>query len=229
MALTCTGCDERPCRAHGRYARLSSAALALGLEPDAAIDEVAALLENYAIPSSLSVIHRSLMLEWFGVREVARRDSGPLAKQDLANVLVRMATLDALTSFTADEAALALGRSGQDIREMLSSRRLYGYEVDRKTMIPGWQFELNDGNMPQRVISPKLKRVVEAIPDASPPALVRGLMTLEDPSLPTQGGQLVSPRDWLLRGGSPFPVAATLARHLQGSRFGVLDMSIVTA
>lgn len=222
-----TGSDN-PSSTRGRYKRLSDAIRELGLEPAATIDEMAVLIESYAAPSALSATYRILMLEWFGVRDVARRSRGQLQKRDLANVLVRMAALDASTSFTLEEAAHGLGESLETVAGLFATRHLYGYEIGSRTVLPGWQFKLDAGNMPAKVISPELNRVVRAIPNASPPALVRGLMTLEDPSLPAPAGDPITPREWLLLGGSAYPVASTLARHLEGSRLGSLDMSILS-
>jgi len=229
VAVTSSKSDERASGEPVGYQRLSDAVRGLGLEPAATIDEMAALIESYAAPSTLSAAYRVLMLEWYGVRDVARRGRGFLAKEDLANILVRMAVLDASTSFAVEETARALDEAPETLSQLLATKHLYGYDSGHGMMLPGWQFVLDDGNMPVRVISSNLHRVVEAIPVGTPPALVRGIMTLEDPSLPARTGEPVSPREWLLLGGSPFPVAATLARHLEGSRLGALDMSFLTS
>lgn len=205
----------RPSRAVA-LAEISASLEDLGLDPVRALSDIAELLRLYGTPSTLSTIHRELMLQWFGSSDLEKGAGGPgpLRREELVAVAVRMSALDAATAYAVGDAAALLDVDEQEIHRLVDDRELWAFG-HKAILVPAWQFEVVDGRA--SLISSHMKTVVRAIPRAAPPALVRGLMTLEDPQLSRNSNTSTSPRDWLLRGHSPMPVVALLLRFLEGS------------
>ncbi|WP_146248629.1 hypothetical protein [Curtobacterium sp. MCLR17_044] len=205
----------RPSRALA-LAEVSASLEALGLDPVRALSDIAELLRLYGTPSTLSSIHRELMLQWFGSSDLqgSFSGSGPLRREEIVAVAVRMSALDTATAYSVDEISALLGESEQEVRRLVDDRNIWTFG-HKAILVPAWQFEIAEDKASP--ISPHLATVVSAIPRNAPPALVRGLMTLEDPQLSRNNNTSTSPRDWLLKGHGPMPVVALLLRHLEGS------------
>lgn len=188
----------------------------LGLDPASTLFDLSDLIRSYARPSNLSRLHRELMLERFGASDLPANHHA-LRRESVVSVMIRMSSVDAATSLTIHEAATLTGRDAQEILRDVENRALWSYG-HQSTLLPAWQFIVDEGSLPEmRVISDHLPTVIAAIPEESPPALVRGLMTLEDPTLSHHLGRTISPRDWLLEGHGPLPVVALLLRNLEGN------------
>lgn len=205
----------RPSRALA-LAEVSASLEALGLDPLRALSDIAELLRLYGTPSTLSSIHRELMLQWFGSSDLQTNSSGsgPLRREELVAVAVRMSALDTVTAYSIEDIAGLLGNTEKQIQRLVNDRELWAFG-HKTTLVPAWQFDITEDSA--SLISPHLSTVVRAIPRNAPPALVRGLMTLDDPQLSRNHNSSTSPRDWLLQGHGPMPVVALLLRHLEGS------------
>ncbi len=86
------------------------------------------------------------------------------------------------------------------VRQRLAKRTLYGVKLDGVWHLPTFQFHAG------RVI-PGLERVLPALDLSLNPIAVSQWFTLPDVDLAI-GGELISPHDWLLRGGDPGAVIA---------------------
>lgn len=195
---------------------VSAALEALGLDPVRALYDIAELLRLYGAPSTLSSIHRELMLQWFGSSDLPATfsGSGPLRREEIVAIAVRMSVLDTATAYSIDETAALLGESELEVGRLVNDRALWVFG-HKTILIPAWQLNITGNSA--ALISPHLATVVRAIPMNAPPALVRGLMTLENPQLSRNTNSSTSPRDWLLKGHGPMPVVSLLLRHLEGS------------
>lgn len=108
------------------------------------------------------------------------------------------------TAWTAGEAARRLGVSDARIRQRLEERSLYGVKRGNAWRVPTFQFTEDGAEIPG------LATVMRALDPALNPVTVYRWFTLPSPDLAMEGEEL-SPRDWLLRGGSPENVAAIAA------------------
>ena len=107
-------------------------------------------------------------------------------------------------SLSAAAAADRLGRSVERIRGAIADGSLYGVKVGRQWLVPLWQLH---GATPL----PHLRKVIAAIPAGTSAVTIERVMTRPTDELYIDG-QAVSPRDWLLAGNSPAPVADLVAQ-----------------
>ncbi len=107
------------------------------------------------------------------------------------------------SSLTVAEAARRLGVDPSRIRHKLADRRLTGWKDQGGWRLPSWQFG-------ERGALPGLDAVLAAVPDDQPALVVAAFMNTEQADLQI-GGRPATPRQWLLAGGDPGPVAALAA------------------
>ncbi len=98
-------------------------------------------------------------------------------------------------SYTVGDVAAKWGVDTSRIRHRVRNHALYGVRVGRALRLPEWQFD--DDLRPL----PGLAALVEALPEGMHPREVEGFMTTPQDDLRLRGRK-VSPRDWLLSGGS---------------------------
>jgi hypothetical protein len=110
-------------------------------------------------------------------------------------------------AYTQKEAAECLGVGASRIRQRIDAGTLYAIDGPGGRVCPRWQFSAG-GTLPG------LERVLEAIGKEAHPLAVQRFFLAASPDLESKlQGQALSPRDWLLTGHSPEPVAL-LAREL---------------
>jgi hypothetical protein len=107
-------------------------------------------------------------------------------------------------SYTTRDIAAKWGVDDSRVRHRVRNRALYGMRVGRSLRLPTWQFD--DDLRP----IPGLAAVLAALPRGMHPREVEGFMTTPQDDLRVRGAER-SPRDWLLTGGSPIPIAAHAA------------------
>lgn len=104
------------------------------------------------------------------------------------------------SSLTVSGAAERLGVDPSRVRHRLAARRLSGWKGQQGWRLPAWQFT-GDG------VLPGLAQVLAEAGDGQPPLVLAAFMTTPQDDL-LIGDERVSPRQWLLAGGDPRPVAA---------------------
>jgi hypothetical protein len=107
-------------------------------------------------------------------------------------------------SYATREIAAKWGVDDSRVRHRVRNRALYGMRLGRSLRLPRWQFD--DDLRPL----PGLAAVLAALPKGMHPREVEGFMTTPQDDLQVRGHKR-SPRDWLLTGGDPAPVAAHAA------------------
>ena len=107
-------------------------------------------------------------------------------------------------SYTVGDIAAKWGVDTSRIRHRVRNKALYGFRVGRALRLPEWQSD-NDLR-PLAGLAPLL----DALPEASTAREVEGFMTDTAGRVGVRGRK-VSPRDWLLSGGSPDRVVAHAA------------------
>jgi hypothetical protein len=104
------------------------------------------------------------------------------------------------SALTVVEAARALGVDPSRIRHKLAGRRLTGWKDQGGWRLPAWQFA-GDSALPG------LEVVLAAVPTDQPALVVASFMATPQDDLEIHG-KPATPRQWLLAGGDPTPVAA---------------------
>jgi len=137
-------------------------------------------------------------------------ESGP-GSDDYAVLVARQAVIDEAAFVSTAQAAELLGVDPSRVRHRQSAGQLIGERFGRELRYPLWQF---DTRVSPAVPIPHLRAVAEAIRPSVHPAEVAGIMGTEQEDL-TLGGKPVSPREWLLSGGSPEPVMDVLAADVE--------------
>ncbi|HET6502629.1 MAG TPA: DNA-binding protein [Amycolatopsis sp.] len=107
------------------------------------------------------------------------------------------------SALSAAEAARFLGIDPSRVRHKLAHRRLTGWKEAGGWRLPAWQFT------PAGLL-PGLEIVLSVLPADQPPLVVASFMTTRQDDL-VLGDAPVTPREWLLAGGTPTPVAALAA------------------
>jgi hypothetical protein len=109
------------------------------------------------------------------------------------------------TSLNVDETARKLGVNPHRVRQLLAAYKIYGLRVQGAWKIPVFQLE---GDR----LLPGLEEVVPVLPkDLHPVGVYRWFMTPSPDLVPGGLDQELSPREWLLTGGSPGAVAKIAA------------------
>jgi hypothetical protein len=121
------------------------------------------------------------------------------------------------TALSIKAVASALGRNESRIRQRLLQRSLYGIRRGRTWLLPLFQFRLEDheGSRTVKGVVPGIEQVFPALSRELHPVSVWRWFTspsteLTDDAVPDRA---ISPRNWLLAGHDPRPVA-DLARDL---------------
>jgi len=126
--------------------------------------------------------------------------------EGLARTAARYAALRA-AALTEPEAAALLGVSESRVRQRIGERTLYAVRAGRERRLPRFQFS-EDG------LVPNVGEVLREVPEDAHPLAVEGWFVGPDPDLILEGEDAsLSPRDWLLSGGSA-EVLRPLAREL---------------
>lgn len=112
-------------------------------------------------------------------------------------------TVLAESALTAAEAARTLGIDPSRVRHKLAAGRLSGWKDENGWRLPAWQFT-GDGALPGLAI------VLASVPADQPPLVVASFMTTRQDDL-LLDARPATPRQWLLAGGPPEPVAALAA------------------
>ncbi|WP_007025356.1 MerR family transcriptional regulator [Saccharomonospora iraqiensis] len=104
------------------------------------------------------------------------------------------------SALTVADAAVKLGVDDSRVRHRLKEHRLTGWKSQGGWRLPAWQFTA-DG------VLPGLDTVLRAVPGDQPALVVAAFMSTPQSDLVINGRQ-ATPRQWLLAGGDPEPVAA---------------------
>ncbi len=116
---------------------------------------------------------------------------------------IAMYTTLVASGLTVGEVAALLHVDESRVRQRLAKRTLYGVKLDNVWHIPTFQFH-------ERRLIPGFDRVAAALDPALNPVAVYQWFTTPDADFAV-GDIPISPRDWLLRGEDPAPVAAFAA------------------
>lgn len=108
-------------------------------------------------------------------------------------------TVLAESALTVAGAARALDIDDSRIRHRLKEGKLSGWKGHGGWRLPAWQFSGSD-------VLPGLDAVLDAAPDDQPALVVAAFMNTPQTDLVIDGRQ-ATPREWLLAGGDPGPVA----------------------
>lgn len=115
----------------------------------------------------------------------------------LARTAARYAAMMA-TALTTGEAADLLGVGESRVRQRLKERTLYGLKAGRENRLPAFQFE---SGIEVRGIGEVLRRIDRSV---HPVALLNWFASPNSDLYLDEGEErAVSPREWLLSGGSP--------------------------
>ena len=182
---------------------------------------VAALLDEYGLPGSesdfASALRAALAREPRpGSAELSAAEAGVLARHSGVDAAAaahfgdpRQAAVESARiqfevlrrSHTARDIAAKWGVDSSRIRHRVRDGALYGVRIGRSLRLPEWQFDADLRPLPG------LAAVLAALPADMHPREVEGFMTTPQDELRLRGRAL-SPRDWLLTGGTPNRVAA---------------------
>ncbi|CAN5532303.1 hypothetical protein BH24ACT22_BH24ACT22_10670 [soil metagenome] len=129
----------------------------------------------------------------------------PLEADVLSSTAARHAAMLA-TALTTRAAADLLGVGESRIRQRLQQGTLYRVKVGMDNRLPLFQFA-EGGEVPN------VGKVIRALSPGLHPVAIQNWFTGKNPDLNLEGGEPLSPRDWLLVGGSPDTLVAQ-AREL---------------
>jgi hypothetical protein len=203
---------------------LEQAIAHLGLPVGSTIADLTDLYRALARPSRLDAALRHLELEWIGAFDAPRPRASFLSRAELMHVLSRSVGIDAVEAFSLQDLQDGMAYTESDIQGIFSNGHLWAYgHPDLR--FPRWQFTHGKDGLPSGFICDRLQVVVAAIPLNANPGLVRSLMSLSSPTLPTVQGREISPREYLLAGGAPGTVAAFLLRYLDADEDRVQDVA----
>lgn len=194
-------------RAHGITASPSQLAAYV-------VESVEAMEEGALVPAAEELPEAELDVLRNGGFDV---DAGPLLKDDpIARATGAYSALME-TALTIKEVAGALGRNESRVRQRLLQRSLYGIRRGRNWLLPLFQFQMEGraGTRKFKGVVPGVEQVFPALsPDLHPVSVWRWF-TSPSTELVLEGtsDKPICPRDWLLAGRDPKPVA-NLARDL---------------
>ncbi|WAL67984.1 helix-turn-helix domain-containing protein [Amycolatopsis cynarae] len=103
------------------------------------------------------------------------------------------------SALTVTDAARLLNVDPSRIRHKLAAGRLTGWKDQGGWRLPAWQFAGSN-------VLPGLEVVLSAVPEDQPPLVVAAFMATPQDDLVIHG-KPATPRQWLLAGGDPDPVA----------------------
>lgn len=118
----------------------------------------------------------------------------------------RYATMMAL-ALTEDEVQKVLGVKPSRVRQRIADRSLYAIAVGKERRFPQVQFH-------ERDLVPGIGRVLQTLPEDLHPVEVEDWLTSPNPDLLAgEEEEVLSPREWLISGGSAAPLLP-MAREL---------------
>jgi hypothetical protein len=118
----------------------------------------------------------------------------------------RYATMMSL-ALTEDEVQQVLGVKSSRVRQRIADRSLYAIAVGKERRFPQVQFHEGD-------LVPDIGKVLQALPEDLHPVEVESWLMSPDPDLlASEEGEALSPREWLISGGSVSPLLP-MAREL---------------
>jgi hypothetical protein len=178
------------------------------------VESVEAMEEGALIPAAQELPESELEMLRSGGFDV---DAGPSPLDDpIARASAAYLALME-TAFTIKVVASALGRDESRIRQRLLQHTLYGIRRGRSWLLPLFQFQVEDrkGTRTIKNVVPGIEQVFPALsPELHPVSVWRWFTSpsteLVDDAAPDKP---ISPRDWLLAGRDPRPVAS-LARDV---------------
>lgn len=109
-------------------------------------------------------------------------------------------------ALTEAEVEEMLGIGASRVRQRVADRSLYAVTIGRARRFPAFQFH-------DRNLIPGIGNVLKAMPRDLHPLEVETWLTRPDPDLTIEDGEALSPREWLISGGSVdflLPVARDL-------------------
>jgi hypothetical protein len=111
-------------------------------------------------------------------------------------------------ALTEDEVRGALGVKSSRVRQRIADRSLYTIAVGKERRFPQVQFHEGD-------LVPGIGMVLQALPEDLHPVEVESWLMSPNPDLLASGeeGEALSPREWLISGGSA-SVLVSMAREL---------------
>lgn len=125
--------------------------------------------------------------------------SPPAAEEPdpLARTAAKYAALLA-TALTTREAAALLGTGESRVRQRLREKTLYGIKTGKENRLPAFQFEAGK-------VVPGIGEVLRHVDRSVHPVALLNWFTLPNPDLHIDEAEeiAVTPREWLLSGGSP--------------------------
>jgi hypothetical protein len=178
------------------------------------VESVDAMEEGALIPAAEELPEAELQVLRSGGFDV---EAGPAPEGD--PIARAVAAYSALleTALSIKAVAEGLGRNESRIRQRLLQRSLYGIRRGRSWLLPLFQFQVEDrqGVRAVKGVVPNVEQVFPALSPELHPVSVWRWFTSPSSELTTDEApdRPVSPRDWLLAGRDPKPVAE-LARDL---------------
>ncbi|GAB3267252.1 helix-turn-helix domain-containing protein [Arthrobacter pigmenti] len=159
--------------------------------------ELARHLQKRPQPESAALTRdqEDILSQHGGVAPVRDSDVG---RQMVASTQANLAE-QIRSSISVEETATLLQIDPSRVRRWLRDLALYGFKFGAATRIPRWQFTS------QGTPLPRLRAVLQALPNDLHPLEVAGFMTTADPDLTVRNEQ-VSPREWLEAGGNVEPI-----------------------
>lgn len=178
------------------------------------VESVEALEQGALVPAAEELPESELGVLRSGGLDV---EAGPAPADD--PIARAAAAYSALleTALSIKAVAEALERNESRIRQRLLQRSLYGIRRGRTWLLPLFQFQVEDrqGVRAVKAVVPSVEQVFPALSPELHPVSVWRWFTLPSTELTTDEApdRPISPRDWLLAGRDPRPVAE-LARDL---------------
>ena len=178
------------------------------------VESVEAMEEGALIPAAEELPEAELQVLRSGGFDV---EAGPAPEDDpIARAAAAYSALME-TALSIKAVAEGLGRNESRIRQRLLQRSLYGIRRGRNWLLPLFQFQVEDrqGARAVKGVVPNVEQVFPALSPELHPVSVWRWFTSPSTELTTDEApdRPVSPRDWLLAGRDPRPVAE-LARDL---------------
>ncbi len=177
-------------------------------------ESVEAMEEGALIPAAEELPDAELAVLRGGGFDV---DAGPAPGDDPIGRAAAAYSALMETALTIKAVAEGLGRNESRIRQRLLQRSLYGIRRGRNWLLPLFQFQVEDrqGVRAVRGVVPNVEQVFPALSPELHPVSVWRWFTSPSTELVTDEAPVrpISPRDWLLAGRDPKPVAE-LARDI---------------
>ena len=156
----------------------------------------------------MSSADASFIVEYAGVQSASSADLAALDARSLGR-----AAAEAARTLSRGDVARLLDVDPSRVSHQATAGQLFSYPGSSgRPVFPDWQFTATGAtprgsDNPNVVVVPRLAAVLAALPANSHPVAVRTFMTTPSQDLSVHG-EALSPRDWLVGGGSPTDVTA---------------------